>query len=218
MNSWWKQPIARRLLTVRLIEVVIIVVILIGGWFLHEYIREARTIYVTQLSTLQSAPETIDKTLSLSNELRGRQPDIERIAALVVSRDDVGTFVGELEAAAERYGVALEVPEIEQVPVFSGDGQLLEPPPGVFRAVRLKVVTTGTVADLLRFLHDVEHAPFLVEAADWQLSTESIVPTEFTARPLGDDSTAASSSSASAIAVMQAEFILQVHNDGHGSQ
>lgn len=106
----------------------------------------------------------------LKDELALRQHDINRILAFVPERQALGDVVGALERVAKQGELIFLVPDVKEEVKLDEAGQPIEPT-GPLREVRLHLVASGAPEETLRWLHAVEHQPYLLTVVDWSFAT-----------------------------------------------
>lgn len=107
-------------------------------------------------------------------KLKEHQPDINRILAFVLNREQIGDFISRLEAEAKTLKANLSIPAITEEQISSQENEETTPL-GVFESIRLKVEVRGEPVNLFRFLHRVEHLPYLLKVVSlsWQETANS---------------------------------------------
>lgn len=133
-----------------------------------RWLLQARTGVQVQEVSLEQLPETSARQVSARSELDRRALDIKRVSSFLVAKDQIGTVVAEIEAAAQAAGVEIAVPAVEEKEQVDESGRVA-PPSGRLFEVRLKVVATGKPAALLKFLHAAEHMQRLVYLESFRL-------------------------------------------------
>lgn len=154
-------------------------------------VREVRHEVYRYDQTLGRLPEKRLKILALESSLNERRHDVERLRSFVVQRDAVGEVVGLLQANAGKRGIDLRVLKIEEDE---------EPAAGFFPAARLQISGFGRPERLLEFLHEVEHAPYLLDWEKWRIVEEDQLPRrgESGSAPIEESSALPSTSDATA--------------------
>lgn len=148
-------------LTLILISVVI---------FLSWRIQDARRQIAERYITLEQNLKGMSRMTELEDELAWRQHDINRILALVPERQALGEVVSAMERAAEQEELAFLVPDVKEEVKFNDKGERIEPT-GPLREVRLHLVASGAPEETLRWLHAVEHQPYLLTVVNWSFTT-----------------------------------------------
>lgn len=141
----------------------------IGGTaWAWRWLLEKRAAAAAQEAALQQMPETAARAGAARAELEKRRFDIERVQGFLITKDQIGSVVTEIEQAAQAAGVEASVPAVEEKQEVDAEGNVVVAA-GVLYQVRLKVVATGKPANLLTFLHAVEHIHHLVYFESFRL-------------------------------------------------
>lgn len=150
---------------------VLLIVATIWGWQMLSNFREE---VLQGASTLEMRPEEQVLFASVQSEISRRGDDVASVESLIVERNQLGDVVGQIEGAAQDAGVLVALPEVEEKAVFNEHGNEVEPS-GPIQEVRIAIVATGSPRDLLEFLYQLEHLPYLVTLDDWRLDTQKKV-------------------------------------------
>lgn len=154
---------------------VIVVAVMLGvAVFLSQLISTVRGQTIGQYIRLDQKISNVTFDVVLEEEISKRNYDIDRIRMLVIRRDEIGRVVGELEKEAKKLKVELRVPSIEEEVKFDEEGEIIEVS-GSWREVRLSLVAIGASENLLKFLHRIEHGPYLMAVVDWRLEAQALV-------------------------------------------
>lgn len=145
-----------------------LLLVLLGGTVLTwRFLLQARARVRAQEATLEQLPEISARQGVAQAELDKRVLDIQRIQSFLVTKDQIGTVVAELEGAAGETGVEMTVPAVEEKEMVDDKGKPVLS--GPVYEVRLKIVATGRPAALVRFLHAAEHIQRLVYLESFRL-------------------------------------------------
>lgn len=140
--------------------------------FLSQLINDVRGQIEGQYMKLDQSVNAVAFDVALEEKISKWSDDIDRIKMLVIHRDEIGQVVGGLEREAKKYGVELRVPSVKEEVKLDGEGEAIEVR-GSWREVRLSLVVIGSPEDLLRFLHAIEHEPYLMAVVDWRLEVQA---------------------------------------------
>ena len=138
--------------------------------FLSLRIQDARRQIAERYLVLEQDLGSVVHMTELKDELALRQHDINRILAFVPERQALGDVVGALERVAKQGELAFLVPDVKEEVKLDEKGEPIEPT-GPLREVRLHLVASGAPEETLRWLHAVEHQPYLLTVADWSFAT-----------------------------------------------
>lgn len=108
---------------------------------------------------------------ALKSDLELRAHDFRRIDDLVVRRDSFADFIALLEGTAQQFGVFAQVLNISETSEALADDSF-----GDIHDVRVRVLAYGAPELLLRFLHAVEHLPYLLTVPVWDFSVAAVTP------------------------------------------
>lgn len=138
----------------------------IGGivWLWYDVTKVREQLGQAQVE-LQNVPQQILHRTDLAQSLEARQHDINRLHTLIPSRQEVAGMLTALEAEAGKQNIVVEVTDISEV-VVEKDTQ----PSEDFVVAQIKILADGRAIDLLSFLHQVEHLPYLITLSDWQVA------------------------------------------------
>lgn len=123
--------------------------------------REAR-------ARLDALPEAQARAVALESDIAKRQLDIQRVEAFLISQEQLGGVVSDIEAIGAARGLTVTVPAVEEKQFVDENGNVIERK-GPLLEVRLKVVAVGNPKQLLAFLHEIEHAQRLTYLESFRL-------------------------------------------------
>lgn len=161
----------KRLIIWRASEVTLVLVLVGVVTVLSLRIQSARRQIAEQYIALEQSLGDMGHMTGLKEGLSYRQHDIDHILAFVLERRALGDVVGALEKSAERLGLSLTVPQVEEEVKLDENGEPIEPT-GPMREVRLHLVVSGSPEGTLRWLHAVEYQPYLLTVVGWRFATE----------------------------------------------
>lgn len=217
MRGFWSHSELRRLVIWRGIELVVLLAIVGACFWAYRVVYKMRVALEEEQLRLVEQPQYLQHFSALRGDLRGRSSDIERILALVIDGGDIVSFIAHLEETAKSFDVSLEVPSIVEVPERDETEQLIEAS-GPFRSIQLTIKGLGEPANLLEFIHKLEHDQQLVALPEWEISTDAGSEAAFRQTyglVVGGEGSAMEPESPS---VLSAELILVVHNEKYSSQ
>jgi hypothetical protein len=114
---------------------------------------------------------------------------------------------------ARTHNVVVEVPTIDEVILQDEAGQIIEPN-GPFRSIKLTIGGDGSPADLLEFVHKLEHGSRLVSLPQWEISVDTrggaLAGSVVAGREIGE---AGLNVARERPSKLNAEIILLVHNE-----
>lgn len=183
-----------------------------GTFWAWQWLLEARGQLHRQEVLLAQVPEVKARQVAARAELDKRAFDIERVSGFLVTKDQIGTVVSEIEAAATAAGVEVSVPAVEEKEVLDEAGNIV-PPSGPLFEVRLKVVATGRPAALLTFLHAMEHIHRLVYFESFRLDGS-----DETSRNQARQARQAEEAPGERPALLSVDMIVMVRQEGRGGQ
>lgn len=156
----------------KLVSVVIILLVagvaVSGTAWAWAFLLGQRAFLQAQEAALEQLPETAARHGAGQAELEKRRFDIERVQSFLVTKDQIGMVVTEIEQAGAAAGVEVSVPAVEEKQEVDADGNPVVAS-GPLYQVRLKIVATGRPAKLLAFLHAIEHIQRLVYFESFRL-------------------------------------------------
>lgn len=215
MKKIWAQQGVRRLLLYRLFEVCAVLLIIFATIMAYGLTRRAQIEVETEQKHLVNRPHYLLQLTTVQQELRGRMPDLERVLRLIHNPQDIITFIEDMEETAAGYNIDVEVPSINEVKELDEAGVPIEER-GPFRSISLTIHGQGKTENLLQFLHEIEHAAYLVSLKDWSIAAQSVTvspaPVTAGAREVGGGSSVLALPK---VGQLDAEFILVVHNEGY---
>lgn len=171
-------PTLRTLALNRLVEVVVVILMIIGHVWLWSQVVEERNAMYEQQRQIEEAPQRAAQQVALGSQLELFQHDINRIQNLLLQRSAVGSFVGVIEQQGRLHGVRLTVPDIVEEKVRGENGQEVVKASS-FPEVRFTVLASGDPIQLVQLLHALEHLPYVIRLANWNISTNpAVVPAE----------------------------------------
>lgn len=143
------------------------------GWS----IQGARREMVQRERRAERVFEQVGEVAALSAELEARGGALRDVAALVPAERDIGSVVALLEREAVNRGVTLRVPLVEEVQPRETEAAGEQPAgPGELRDVRLQLVVSGEAKSVASFFRAVEHLPYLLRVAAWELTVAEVLP------------------------------------------
>lgn len=153
------------LITRRIIESSLALGLIVGIVFLWRHTAAARLQFFSAQRALQNVPQQVSQQTSLAVEIDKHRHDISRLRAYVVERQNIGEVIAAIEAAGHRHKLSVQIADVaEASPLSESSDELLSD-------VRLKLTAVGRPEAMLRFLHTVEHVPYLLYLESWQLDT-----------------------------------------------
>lgn len=159
---------SRRTWLTRGLAAVMMIGLCAGTVWAWNWLLQQRASLQAQELSLQKLPEAAARGDAVASELNKRRFDIQRVQSFLVTKDQVGAVVAEIEAAGTAMNVEVNVPAVEEKQQFNAEGQPVAAT-GPLYEVRLKVVATGKPAQLLAFLHVIEHLQRLVYLESFRL-------------------------------------------------
>lgn len=160
----------RRLVIWRVGEATLVLVLVGVVVFLSLRIQDARRQIAERYLILEQDLGSMVHMTELKDELALRQHDINRILAFVPERQALGDVVGALERVAKQGELIFLVPDVKEEVKLDEKGEPVEPT-GPLREVRLHLVASGAPEETLRWLHAVEHQPYLLTVVNWSFAT-----------------------------------------------
>lgn len=140
--------------------------------FLSQLISDVRGQIAEQHVKLDQSMSNVSFDVVLEEEVSKWSDDLDRIKMLVIYRDEIGQIVGELEREAKKHKVELRVPSVKEEKKINEEGEIIEAS-GLWREVRLSLVVIGAPENLSRFLHAIEHKPYLMAVVSWRLEVQA---------------------------------------------
>lgn len=159
-TSWPRQQV-----TARLIELGVIVLLGVMLVFGYQYVEVFRQDVARQQQAIELRPQLLQQYGSVQQDLRERRHDIDRVKALIVTREAIGSFVNVLEEMGRLGQVEVIVTDIVEPEAAADRAETAGP----LQPVRLAVRATGAPVALLLWLHEVEQSQYLVSLGDWSL-------------------------------------------------
>lgn len=151
---------------------VCVLLLMMGGLlFVHSFVSRLADQVTEKRNELEQKPAEQLRIATLRSELSRRAFDLDRIKGYVVSRDRIIDVVSAIEAEGQRFGVTVQVPDIQEVPVFDADGNQIDPT-GPLQDVEIKVIAVGPPQQLVAFLHSIDHLPYILSTVRWNLSLD----------------------------------------------
>ena len=114
---------SKRTWVVRGLVAIVIVGLLGGTVFAWRWLLSQRASLRTQELSLQKLPEAAARTSAVQTELNKHRFDIQRVQSFLVTKDQVGMVVAEIEAAGLAESVQVGVPAVEEKQQFDEQGQ-----------------------------------------------------------------------------------------------
>lgn len=149
------------------------VVVMMGiAVFLSQLISDVRGQIAEQYIKLDQSMSNVSFDVVLEEEVSKWSDELDRIKMLVIYRDEIGQIIGELEREAKKHKVELRVPSVKEEVKINEEGETMEAS-GLWREVRLSLVVIGAPENLSRFLHAIEHKPYLMAVVSWQLEVQA---------------------------------------------
>lgn len=187
-----------------IIRLLLVLALLTGAGYGWQFVQGKRNEVIASRLTLERRPALRSHYASQEAELRRRQDEITQIQSLVISRDNVGQVVGEIERTAGSAGATLQIPKVEEKFVQDEKGQPILPAGPLFD-VRIKLVANGQPKQLLNLLYAIEHMPYLLYLESWDLTS---------VRPEGPDTLEGSAAdSEAAFGQLNASVVVAVWKD-----
>lgn len=157
----------------RVLEVVAILLLAAALWWLAGMVGDVRRELARRHATLARVPQRVAALAGAQATLEARTHDIERLEAFTVSRQGLGQVIAAMEEAAGRRQVDLEVTRVQEVTVEGPAGEEVASLEGPLADVRLAVVAIGKPEQLLQFIHELEHLPYLLTIPSWLLTAQA---------------------------------------------
>lgn len=132
--------------------------------FLHVRVRDVRSHIAEQMRALEDAPAKDQQSRMLQKELLNVEEKLKRISTIVVSQDELAGVVESISRTALQSGVQVQVPEVKTDPTASG----------VIEDIRIRMNAVGSPAALIQFIYRLEHLPYLIRIASWNLDSTHI--------------------------------------------
>lgn len=128
---------------------------------LHVRIKEIRASIAEQMQYVENAPAQQQYAEQLAEQLAIAQTQADRLSQHVISQDKLVLVVESISRAAAQSGVSVQIPNVQNADENSG----------ILEDIRLRMNAVGSPANLIAFLYRVEHAPYLLNIASWNLDT-----------------------------------------------
>ncbi|MEX1112140.1 MAG: hypothetical protein WEC84_01645 [Candidatus Andersenbacteria bacterium] len=192
------------------IRVAVIAGLIAGIVYANRYIRVQQQAVEAKKQAVLQQPEDLIHASTLKAELSKHQFDIDRIRTYVLKREEIAEAVGWIEGEGQKLNVSVTVSDIKEVAVLDAAGNPL-PQTGPLQKISLEVVGSGLPSNVLSFLHQVEHAPYLIYMDKWAVSSSTRPGSTgvSSAAPSGNEVSSAPAVSA----VLSADVIMFVHSN-----
>lgn len=156
-----------------------LIAVLLGAmsWAL-PHLRQSRDALQRQTQQAAVVPDVTFQERSLAATVAAHAHDVARIQSYLPTQDALPNVIAVLEETAVGRQVHIQVPDISAVEEVDENGEPVASP-GPYHTVRLTVHGTGQPEGLLQFLHDLEHMPYVLTVAEWQL--QAAAPTAVSA-------------------------------------
>ena len=149
----------------------VLVLVIAGLVFAHSRVSALAALVIERRAELDQKPDEELRAATLRSELSRRAFDLNRIRTYVVPRDQIIDVVSAIEAEGQRFGVTVQVPDIQEEPVFDEAGNPIAPP-GPLQDVQAKIIAVGPPDRLVAFLHSMDHLPYILRVTRWNLSLD----------------------------------------------
>lgn len=122
-------------------------------------------------SKAQEAPRQARRAELSEASLLKNKGRIDAIEGLVLTPDRLTGMINQIEGLAKKYQLTMAIPTVAEVMEVDESGQPVARA-GYLKPVQVKVVAEGDARQLTRFLHEMEHLPYLAETVGWELQLE----------------------------------------------
>lgn len=158
---------------------------------LHVRVRDMRIHNSEQMRALEDAPAKDQQSRMVQKELLNIEEKLKRISTIVISQDELVGVVESISRIAQQSGVQVQVPEVQTNPTASG----------VVEDIRIRMNAVGSPAALVAFLYRLEHLPYLIRIASWNLDATHISQMQSFVGIAPADKSASKTKSGSSLAV-----------------
>jgi len=202
----------RQLLIHRLLEIGLGVCLLIGAWFAWGRLQQLQQSVRAQQTAYQQAPEEKIRQVEIKAEFDKRQHDLERIKSLLIERESITEFIDTIEAQARQADVEVRIPDIKEDIKYDAERNPV-PATGPVLDIRLSMQAQGHPLQLLQFLHAVEHLPYALTIASFDLKSLSSPTVSYFSAPVPEEpNPSPDAAPAEAVGELDATIILTVTN------
>lgn len=193
-----------------LFVIVVLIILLVGGVMFIQQVQRQGAIEVKKVEEL---PHELVELASLRAELQRRQSDLGQLEKLVLQRSQINEFLSSLETLGARHGARVRVTDLKEQVALDNLGNAVSE--GGRQNVEVLVTAVGEPSELLRWLHQVEHMPYLVKLDGWRFRTGLAVRlTTGTSGAPTDSPNGQAVEDEIATGQVDAHLILTMQNDG----
>lgn len=163
-----RTPNLRKLWAARLLEVGVVTLLVVAITLSLGPIKAKRAGVVSAQARLERFPELVNQATTSAAELKRHEHDISRLRALIVPREAIDTFLNRLETEAALHRVQVLIPDIQEETKLDKNKKPI-PQTGPYLEVRVTVKAAGDPTNLLAYLHTIEHLPYTLRLASWDV-------------------------------------------------
>lgn len=124
---------------------------------------------------LEQGPVDTLEMLTMETELTRRHDDIEKVKSYIVERDQLVQVISYAEERAQARNISIEVPAINERILIDPATGVEIPPSGIFQDLEIDLQATGNPDNIVDFLYDLEHSPYLLQLQSWNVSQDTIL-------------------------------------------
>ncbi|OGY31177.1 MAG: hypothetical protein A3C02_04025 [Candidatus Andersenbacteria bacterium RIFCSPHIGHO2_02_FULL_45_11] len=155
------------------------VLCIVASFFLHMQVREIRDTLALSIRELEIAPTQESQARILKKELESIEQKLQQVSLITISQDEIVGVIDKILLAGKESGVSVQVPQ-----VHAGTAK-----PGVLQDVRIRMNAIGSPSALVAFMYRLEHVPYIIRVASWNLdTTRQSAPGSFAANVPADTS------------------------------
>jgi hypothetical protein len=150
-----------------------ILALLVGGVvYAHRVVSGVKQEVDMQHRILDRSPTDVLYAATIRSQFAAHASRLDTIRQYVIKQEQIVEAVSTIENEGVRHRVAVRVPTIQEE-----ESEEATTSSDVLKNIRLDVVATGDPIQLMRFLHSIEHAPYLLHVRSWHLNTAATTTT-----------------------------------------
>lgn len=158
----------RPILMRRLLELTLIAILIVAIVMAYQLTKSQRQ-HVRRLEQAQAEqPRLVAERMKQEKVLATHHAELARLEQQLLSYEAVGQFIELLEKQATARQIALKVPEIKELVEVSENGTPIERTGPIYE-IDVTLLAIGSPIELVQFLYELEHAPYLARVVDWRL-------------------------------------------------
>jgi len=151
-----------------ILKIVFLILLGVGLPYLHFLAGDLKSAVADKRLQLERGPDDVVYASAAKADLAKRQLDLRRIGQYMPDRGSLVPVVTAIEQEGGKRNVSVKVTDISEELTVNAAGQPI-PASGPVQNIRIKVSAVGEPEDILQALYNIDHLPYLLYVASWDL-------------------------------------------------